>query len=394
MDIKQEWKNKKYKISSYIKGFSIGKNAKGALWTRVDDEGFFQNDAYNEKVIISSDWRKFEIIGNIDSTSSKLYFGAFVQNNGTFYFDDFELEIQNGKKEWKSIPIANHSFENSTDNNWTEGVDTKRPTHVSNFVIDYTDKEYFKGNHSLVIEGKNIIGNNENGKFAKINDVDLYYEVYGEGEPLILIHGNGQSISSFINQVDVLSKYYRVVLVDSRGRGNSTYNEDVELTYNLQADDIKLFLDYLKIDQAHIVGWSDGAIIGLIVGMKYPEKIEKLVSMAANIFPEGAKDDILNEVKEAIPYLEKQGTNNITLDLYKLLANYPQYKFEDLKAIKAKTLIVAGDHDVIKNSHTVNIFENIKDAQLAILPNETHYLPAENPDLFNRIVLEFLSSKE
>lgn len=96
---------------------------------------------------------------------------------------------------------------------------------------------------------------------------------------------------------------------------------------------------------------------------------------------------------KTIASMEKDGETGLNLDLYKLLAHYPQLKFEDLKKIESKTLIMAGDHDVIKNIHTVQIFEAIPKAQLAILPNETHYLPQENPSLFNGIVLDFLKKE-
>ena len=387
-------RNSKYRISASIKADSIGKNARAGLWTRVDDDGFFQNDAYNEKIVINEEWKRFTIVGTIDSTETALYFGVFVENNGVFYFDDFKLEIQKDTKEWKNVPIKNHSFENASDTDWIEGTHVEGPIRVENFDISFSDKEQSQGRYSLRIEGKDIIGNDKNGRFAEVNNVGLYYEIYGEGEPLVLIHGNGQSMGAFINQVEEFSKQYKVILVDSRGRGNSTYDEDVDLTYSLQADDIKLFLDYLKIDQAHVVGWSDGAIIGLILALKYPEKIKKLVSMAANIFPKGIKDYRQKELREDLVYLEKEGAEKLTLDLYHLLLNYPQLEFDDLKKIKAATLIMAGDQDVIKNSHTLNIFEHIQNAQLAILPNETHYLPEENPALFNEIVLKFLNSKE
>lgn len=104
----------------------------------------------------------------------------------------------------------------------------------------------------------------ENGKYVDVNGVKLYYEVYGEGEPLLMIHGNGGSFSCFENQVAEFSKHFKVILVDCRGRGNSTYQKGIELTFDLQVEDFTLFLDKLNIKKTNILGWSDGGIIGLI----------------------------------------------------------------------------------------------------------------------------------
>jgi pimeloyl-ACP methyl ester carboxylesterase len=111
----------------------------------------------------------------------------------------------------------------------------------------------------------------ENGKYIDVNGVKLYYEVYGEGEPLLMIHGNGGSFSCFENQVAEFSKQFKVLLVDCRGRGNSTYQKGIELTFDLQVEDFTLFLDKLNIKKTNILGWSDGGIIGLILAIKHPE---------------------------------------------------------------------------------------------------------------------------
>ena len=235
------------------------------------------------------------------------------------------------------------------------------------------------------------IGNHKNGKYISVNNVRLYYEIYGHGKPLLLLHGNGQSMAAFTYQLEVFSKYYKVILVDCRGRGKSSFDRSKELTFALQAEDIKLFLDSLHIEKTHIVGWSDGGIIGLVFAIMYPKKVTKLVTMGSNINPEGLKD-----LEELHHYIKKLQTNNINhkndmrILLCKLMANYPTLTYKDLHAITAKTLIMVGDQDSIKHSHTIKIYEAIKDAQLAILPNESHFLPIENPTFFNELVLKFL----
>ena len=231
----------------------------------------------------------------------------------------------------------------------------------------------------------------ENVKYLDVNGVKLYYEIYGEGEPLLMIHGNGGSFICFENQVSEFSKHFKVILVDCRGRGNSSYQKGVELTFDLQVDDINLFLDKLNIQKTNILGWSDGGIIGLLLALKHPEKVAKLVTSGANIFPEGVV--YFDEMKKTTVELEsknKNHENDLALDLNNLDLNYPNLKFSDLNAIKSKTLIIAGDHDVIKGEHTLKMYESIPNAQLAILPNSSHSALIKNSKLFNEIVLPFL----
>lgn len=210
-----------------------------------------------------------------------------------------------------------------------------------------------------------------------------------------MLHGNGQSIDAFKNQVEEYAKHYKVIIVDCRGRGNSTYQDDVELTFDVEIEDLKQFLDKLKIQKTHIVGWSDGGILGILMAIKYPEKVDKMVSMAGNIFPDGIinKNELLDWIKE-YQNININHRYDKNIDFLNLDYKYPNLKYEDLNVIKAKTLIMAGDHDEIKNEHTIKIFEAIPGAQLAIVPNATHYLPSENPKLFNEIVLRFLQQQQ
>ena len=231
----------------------------------------------------------------------------------------------------------------------------------------------------------------ENGKYLDVNGVKLYYETYGEGEPLLMIHGNGGSFSCFENQVLEFSKHFKVVLVDCRGRGNSSYQKGIELTFDLLVEDINLFLDKLNIQKTSILGWSDGGIIGLLLAIKHPEKVNKLITSGANIFPEGVI--YFEDMKKTTIDLEKNNKyheNDLAIDLNNLDLKYPNLKFTDLNVIKSKTLIIAGDHDIIKSEHTLKIYESIPNAQLAILPNSSHSALIENPKLFNEIALRFL----
>lgn len=376
---------------------SAGNNG---IWVRIDKKdkkmGFFENQY--DKFKTTEDWKTYTISGKIDNDAQLLHFGAFAQDNGDYYFDDFKLEINDGKsKKWMSLPIKNSSFEDNIENekNWFNGILSGSQTDVKNFKIDYSSETSFDGKNSLHIKGSNIIGSMPHGKFIEANGIKLYYETYGEGEPVLMIHGNGQSINAFMNQVDDFSKKYKVIIVDCRERGKSTFDKNVELTFDVQVEDLKQFLDKLGIKKVKILGWSDGGILAIMMSLKYPDLVEKFAASGANIFPEGLLDSELQDLKDGLEKFKKDNKDNKNdwlIDLYNLDYKYPQLKYEDLKNIKAKALIIAGDKDVIKIDHTVKIYESIPNSQLAIIPGASHMVPIEKPELFNSLVLKFFEN--
>lgn len=243
-------------------------------------------------------------------------------------------------------------------------------------------------------------GSNENvGKYITINGANIYYEEYGEGEPLLLIHGNNGSIKSMENQIDYFKNKYRVIVADNRGHGKSELQTD-SLTYVQITKDWEKIVDYLKLDSINIVGYSDGGIIGLKMGISKTSKIKKIVAMGSNLRPDSTavhswaiKHDLksLKMVKSKIQ--EKETTQNWDLQKQRLeiILFQPNIPTKDLANINAKVLIMAGDEDITKNTHSLEMYENIPKAQLCIMPGETHYSPESNPKLFNKIVDRFLS---
>ncbi|MFD0763589.1 alpha/beta fold hydrolase [Mucilaginibacter lutimaris] len=113
------------------------------------------------------------------------------------------------------------------------------------------------------------------GKYANIRGIKIYYEVYGQGEPLLIIHGNGGSINNFVYQIPYFAQKYRVILADSRAQGKTVDNAD-SLSYEMIADDLNGLLDHLKIKNANVIGWSDGGIEGLLLAMYHPDKVKNL----------------------------------------------------------------------------------------------------------------------
>jgi pimeloyl-ACP methyl ester carboxylesterase len=235
------------------------------------------------------------------------------------------------------------------------------------------------------------------GHKVRIKDAELYYETYGSGEPLLLLHGNSQSIRAFSYQIGELSKTHKVIAVDSRGQGKSTDETTGALSYDMFADDMKQLMDTLRIKKASILGWSDGGNTGLIMAYKYPQYVNKLATMGANLFPttEAVSDTVINQVKAGLKNLQTKNDaySKMEVRLFTMLLNEPHITFEQIKTIKAPTLIMAGEHDEILDSHTRAIAAAIPNAKLVVFKGGSHYMPVENAKWFNKVVLDFLDKQ-
>lgn len=236
-------------------------------------------------------------------------------------------------------------------------------------------------------------GNNSKvGKYVQLATTQIYYESYGSGEPLLLLHGNSGSIAAFYKQIPTLSKQFRVIAVDTRAQGKSISSSNEPLTYNLFAEDMKVLLDSLHIKQANIVGWSDGGNTGLIMAIKYPSYVKGLAVMGANLDPSGVDPNLLSNIKIQINQLnratDKQSVNQKRL--LTLLVNEPHIDDNELQTIKSPVLVMAGEKDVIKAVHTQEIADHIKGSKLFIIKDATHYAPQEKPQEFNQAIMDFL----
>ena len=236
------------------------------------------------------------------------------------------------------------------------------------------------------------------GHSLQINGIDLYYESYGEGDPLLLIHGNGQSIGSMAAQIEYFSASYNVIIADTRGHGKSEMGEGV-LTYEQITEDLMGLLDHLKIGSVPIIGWSDGGVVGLHIASKYPSRVNKLVTYGANTYAGGASVypwliqmlkgldanivDGLKKEPNSADLLHQKQLNDLMMQMTPITPAM-------LQRITAPTLIMAGDKDAITNRHTIEIFEQIPNAHLAIMPGQTHLMPVTNPKAFNKVAADFL----
>jgi pimeloyl-ACP methyl ester carboxylesterase len=237
---------------------------------------------------------------------------------------------------------------------------------------------------------------------APVNGVEIYYAEYGAGPPVILLHGGLADSDYWGDLIPALSPRYRVIVMDSRGHGRSTRDAQ-PYGYDLMASDVVGLMDYLKIGKADIVGWSDGAIIGLDIAMNHPDRIGRLFAFAANSTTAGLKPDIDKNPTFAA-FIERAGqeyrTKSPTPDQYDaflaqigaMWASQPNWTAADLGRIRTPVMIADGDHDeAIRREHTEALGKEVPGAQLLILPGVSHFAMLQNPAEFNAAVLKFLA---
>jgi pimeloyl-ACP methyl ester carboxylesterase len=249
------------------------------------------------------------------------------------------------------------------------------------------------------------------GKYVEVNDIKVYYEVYGKGEPLLLLHGGEGSIENFTFQIPELSKYFKVIAVDSRAQGRTT-DSDKEITYALMASDMAALIDKLQLGSVNVLGWSDGGNIGLELAYAYPNKVRKLITSGANYTHENSSaqyDSVKMDSNDpyllkAKLYMKKYHHNpeilspnpERVLAIKKKIANlwekYPNFTVDQLKTIKTPTLIVAGDHDLINIDQTIALYHSMPNSQLLIYPCASHLVLMEQAELMNIMIHNFLQT--
>ena len=196
----------------------------------------------------------------------------------------------------------------------------------------------------------------------KVNGIELYYEKYGKGKPIILIHGNQESHEIFDKLIEKLEGNYEVFAIDSRCHGKS--ENPKEISYNLMSDDIIQFIKELNIEKPILYGFSDGGIIGLLVAIKEPNLLSNLIISGANINP-----DVFTTFDLLLTKLFYFFTRSKYI---KMMLNEPNIPIEDLQKITIPVHVLAGEKDVIKLEHTKLIANNIKNSTLEIIKNENH----------------------
>ena len=353
--IQSKYLGKELEISAYMKLESVSNFV--SLILATDDEDFDRVDfatMQHDKIKGTRDWKQYKIKIPLSPKARYIRIWPTLSGSGKLWIDGMSIRI--------------------------DGKDI--------------DQAQLKPNFNPVHKPYIPYGNNPAaGAFIPIKDAKIYYESYGQGAPLLLLHGNSQSIVAMKKQIIDLSKRYRVIAVDTRGQGKSIDQSDAPFSYDQFAEDMKAVLDSLNINKTHVYGWSDGGNTALIMAYKYPAYVDKVAVMGANMFPttEAVSASTLKQVRKAIAGLEKKDDDQSKMQrkLFSLLISEPHITPEDLHKIQAPVLVMAGEKDMILDKHTRYIADNISKSQLTIFKNATHYAPVEIIPLFNERLTQF-----
>lgn len=226
-------------------------------------------------------------------------------------------------------------------------------------------------------------------------DIHLHYIEQGSGFPLILLHGNGEDCSYFVHQIDPFSKEFRIIAIDTRGHGQSPRGNK---PFSIQqfAEDLHDFMVEKGIDKAILLGFSDGGNIALTFALKYPERVEKLILNGANLFPSGVKPlyqwpiEIGYRIAKTFEKKDEKAKKNT--EMLGLMVNEPHIEPSELSRLTMPVLVIAGTKDMIKESHTKLIYNNLPNAKLEIIKGD-HFVANKNPEAFNAAVSCFLQGQ-
>ncbi|QIK59881.1 alpha/beta hydrolase [Dysgonomonas sp. HDW5A] len=213
-----------------------------------------------------------------------------------------------------------------------------------------------------------------------VNNITLNYLVKGNGNPLILLHGNGEDLQIFDKLVSKLEKQFTVYAIDSRNHGASTRTED--FTYETMAEDIHQFIEKLELKHVSVIGFSDGAIISLLLTLKYPQTFNRMVLLGVNLKPSDFKLDIYNSIAE-----EYEKTQD---PLFKMMLEQPNIELDDLKEINTPTLVIGAEDDLYYEDSFQNIVNAMPNAVLKIIKGHDHGSYVVNNDVLYPYVAEFL----
>ena len=221
-------------------------------------------------------------------------------------------------------------------------------------------------------------------------DISLFSREQGTGLPLLLLHGNGEDGTYFVNQMAFFSRFYRVITLDTRGHGQSPRG-DSPFTIRQFAADLLDFMDEMGLKKAHILGFSDGGNIALTFALAHPERVDHLILNGANLFPAGVKPTVQLPIilgyHMASLFRNEKAHHNA--ELLGLMVKEPNFSPADLAGLHVPTLVIAGTKDMILERHTRLIADSLPDARLALLPGD-HFIANKQPEAFNQAVLDFL----
>ncbi|MCD7854981.1 MAG: alpha/beta hydrolase [Clostridiales bacterium] len=232
--------------------------------------------------------------------------------------------------------------------------------------------------------------------FIPSGSANIHYEIHGEenSEVLVLIHGNSGNLHYFDEQINYFKKDYKILALDSRGHGESTFGKG-NLSLTVMADDLYNIIMSFGFYPFNLLGFSDGASIAMYFALKHCPLIKKLILYGGNINPWGVKLSfqlpvfISYQINRFASYLNPQMAN-LNREYLGLMVNEPYIPEEDLKKITAETLVIVGSKDLIRKSHTKKIFDNLPNAKMTVIQGGDHFCSKKMPEKFNPEVEKFL----
>ena len=237
---------------------------------------------------------------------------------------------------------------------------------------------------------------------ASINGVRIYYETYGSGPPVLLLHPAATFFETMHYFISGLAPSHLVIAVDSRGQGRST-DSSAPLTYAQMGDDMIKLIDTLHLKRVDVVGWSDGGIIGLDMAMKHPDRVRRLIAIGANYdvsgidpknLPPGMEAEIVREIGPFYNVMAPDPSHLPVMakKVVQMGRTEPHYTIEALSHIQARTAIVVGENDLILPAHTESLVKAIPGARKIVIGGASHMGPLEKPDVYVRLANDFLSA--
>ena len=236
-------------------------------------------------------------------------------------------------------------------------------------------------------------------EFLHNSGANIFYSEYFPADPqaptLILLHGNGEDHTYFVKQIPAFSPHFRLVLMDTRGQGQST-GGDGELNFSVFAADLLALMDHLQIAKAHLLGFSDGGNLALTFALAHPERVQSLILNGANLEPGGVKLSTQLPIvlgygccRLLSPFSHKARQNGALLVL---MVNHPHIPPQALAALTMPALVIVGERDMIRDRHSQLIARSLPNAQFVRIPGGDHFCAAKCPEVFNHAVLSFLQN--
>ena len=223
-------------------------------------------------------------------------------------------------------------------------------------------------------------------------NIEHFYIENGQGSPIIMLHGNTGKARYFKHQIDVFAQKYHVYAIDTRGHGKTPRGE-MPFTISQFADDLLMFMDKHAIEKATLLGFSDGGNIAMRFAITYPERVDKLILNGANLNARGVKNSTQIPVELKYYCYKLLGIKKHDVEMLGLMVNDPNITIEELQTIQAKTLVVVGTNDIIKEKHSRLIASTLSNSEFAVVEGD-HFVALRNPEAFNEKVLAFLSNND